>query len=275
MTDANQLAVDAGEREGPSPPGHWLASAWAVAAFQLDRLMTRPRLAMALVGALFPPAVMFAAIRTAPLDRNMAVVMIYALIPEALCVLGLLVSMCPVVADELERGTWIHVAIRPGGRRSLLLGTFAAAVLWTSSVAVTGLLLTLFIAQLTQPIGLAAMFIALIVLSCIGRAALFALPAVILPKRALIASVGVAFLVEYMAGFLPAVVNQVTVSLRLRSLLVEWMGWRQQLPVEMMLFVDMYPASIQIIAVVILVMVLLTVACFILNRRQFPPSAEN
>ncbi len=275
MTDANQLAVDAGEREGPSPPGHWLASAWAVAAFQLDRLMTRPRLAMALVGALFPPAVMFAAIRTAPLDRNMAVVMIYALIPEALCVLGLLVTMCPVVADELERGTWIHVAIRPGGRRSLLLGTFAAAVLWTSSVAVTGLLLTLFITQLTQPIGLAAMFIALIVLSCIGRAALFALPAVILPKRALIASVGVAFLVEYMAGFLPAVVNQVTVSLRLRSLLVEWMGWRQQLPVEMMLFVDMYPASIQIIAVVILVMVLLTVACFILNRRQFPPSAEN
>jgi len=275
MTDANQLAVDASEREGTSPPGHWLASAWAVAAFQLDRLMTRPRLAMALVGALFPPAVMFAAIRTAPLDRNMAVVMIYALIPEALCVLGLLVTMCPVVADELERGTWIHVAIRPGGRRSLLLGTFAAAVLWTSSVAVTGLLLTLFIAQLTQPIGLAAMFIALIVLSCIGRAALFALPAVILPKRALIASVGVAFLVEYMAGFLPAVVNQVTVSLRLRSLLVEWMGWRQQLPVEMMLFVDMYPASIQIIAVVILVMVLLTVACFILNRRQFPPSAEN
>ena len=275
MTDANQLAVDASEREGPSPPVHWLASAWAVAAFQLDRLMTRPRLAMAFVGALFPPAVMFAAIRTAPLDRNMAVVMIYALIPEALCVLGLLVTMCPVVADELERGTWIHVAIRPGGRRSLLLGTFAAAVLWTSSVAVTGLLLTLFIAQLTQPIGLAAMFIALIVLSCIGRAALFALPAVILPKRALIASVGVAFLVEYMAGFLPAVVNQVTVSLRLRSLLVEWMGWRQQLPVEMMLFVDMYPASIQIIAVVILVMVLLTVACFILNRRQFPPSAEN
>ena len=33
----------------------------------------------------------------------MTVAMIYALIPEALCVLGLLVTMCPVVADELER----------------------------------------------------------------------------------------------------------------------------------------------------------------------------
>ena len=275
MTNVDSLASDITHREGPSSPGHQLASIWAVAAFQIKRLMTRPRLAIALVGALFPPAVMFAAIRTAPLDRNMAVIMIYALIPEALCVLGLLVTMCPVVADELERGTWIHVAIRPGGRYSLLLGTFAAAVLWTSSVAVTGLLLTLFIIQLTQPIGLATMFVALIVLSCIGRAALFAIPAVILPKRALIASVGVALLVEYMAGFLPAVVNQVTVSLRLRSLLIEWMGWRQQLPVEMMLFVDTYPASIQIAAVLVLVGVLLSVACFILNRRQFPPSVEN
>ena len=275
MTRPDLTTTAAASREGPPVPGHWLTTARAVMAFQLSRLLTRPRLAMALIGALFPPAVMFAAIRTAPLDRNMAVVMIYALIPEALCVLGLLVTMCPVVADELERGTWIHVAIRPGGRRSLLLGTFAAAVLWTGGVAVTGLLLTLLIAQPTQPIGLAVMFLALIMLSCIGRAALFALPAVILPKRALIASVGVALVVEYLAGFLPAVVNQVTVSLRLRSLLVEWMDWRRQLPVEMTLFVDTYSAGVQITAVIILVVVLLAAACFILNRRQFPPSAEN
>ena len=117
----------AASRNGPPPPGHWLGTAAAVMRFQLDRLLTRPRLAMALIGAIFPAAVMFAVIRTAPLERNMAVVMIYALIPEALCVLGLLVTMCPVVADELERGTWIHVAVRPGGRRSLLLGTFACA----------------------------------------------------------------------------------------------------------------------------------------------------
>jgi len=261
-------------RNGPPPPGHWLGTAAAVMRFQLDRLLTRPRLAMALIGAIFPAAVMFAVIRTAPLERNMAVVMIYALIPEALCVLGLLVTMCPVVADELERGTWIHVAVRPGGRRSLLLGTFAAAVIWTGSVAVAGLLLTLLVAQVSQPLPLAVMFLGLIGLSCVGRAALFTLPAVILPKRALIASVGVAFVVEYLAGFLPAVVNQLTVSLRLRSLLVEWMAWRRELPVEMTLFVDDNPASVQVAAVLILVGVLLGVASFILNRRQFPPSVE-
>jgi len=268
-TDAHDLS------QSRPPEDNWFAAIRAVTGFQLNRLMTRPRLAMGLVGALFPAAVMFAVIRTAPINRDMTVAMIYVLIPEALCVLGLLVTMCPVVADELERGTWIHVAVRPGGRQSLLLGTFAAAVIWTGGVSLVALMLTLLISQPTQPIGLVVMFTVLIGISCVGRAALFALPAVILPKRALIASVGVALVVEYFAGLLPAVVNQVTVSLRLRSLLVEWMEWRNDLPIEMTLFVDDYSAPVQILAVCILVFILLTTAGFILNRRQFPPSVEN
>lgn len=275
MKNSPQIAETHDLPQSPPLERNWFAAIRAVTGFQLNRLMTRPRLAMGLVGALFPAAVMFAVIRTAPINRDMTVAMIYVLIPEALCVLGLLVTMCPVVADELERGTWIHVTVRPGGRQSLLLGTFAAAVIWTGGVSLVALMLTLLIAQPTQPIGLVVMFTVLIGISCVGRAALFALPAVILPKRALIASVGVALVVEYFAGLLPAVVNQVTVSLRLRSLLVEWMEWREDLPIEMTLFVDDYSAPIQIVAVCILVFMLLTTAGFILNRRQFPPSVEN
>ena len=275
MKNSPQIAETHDLPQSPPLERNWFAAIRAVTGFQLNRLMTRPRLAMGLVGALFPAAVMFAVIRTAPINRDMTVAMIYVLIPEALCVLGLLVTMCPVVADELERGTWIHVTVRPGGRQSLLLGTFAAAVIWTGGVSLVALMLTLLIAQPTQPIGLVVMFTVLIGISCVGRASLFALPAVILPKRALIASVGVALVVEYFAGLLPAVVNQVTVSLRLRSLLVEWMEWREDLPIEMTLFVDDYSAPIQIVAVCILVFILLTTAGFILNRRQFPPSVEN
>ena len=275
MTNSPYIAPSRDQLQNHPSEDNRLAAIRAVTGFQLSRLLTRPRLAMGLAGAIFPAAVMFAVTRTASIDRNMTVVMIYALIPEALCVLGLLVTMCPVVADELERGTWIHIAVRPGGRQNLLLGTFAAAVLWTAVVSFTALMLTLLVAQPTQPIGLIVMFSVLIGLSCVGRAALFALPAVILPKRALIASVGVALIVEYFAGLLPAVVNQITVSLRLRSLLVEWMEWRQELPIEMTLFVDDYSAPVQVIAVCILVFVLLATASFILNHRQFPPSVEN
>lgn len=247
----------------------------AVAGFQLRRLLVPQRLALALLGAAFPAAVILAARRIGgELDRDFAVVLLYALIPEAVCMLGLLVTMCPVVADELERGTWQHIVVRPGGRRSLLLGTFLAAVGWTAGVALVSLALSLAAAGLTDSPRLAAMFAALVLFSCIGRAALFALPAVIVPKRALVASVAAGIVLEYLAGFLPAVINQVTVSLRLRSLLVEWMGWERELPAELKLLVDPRPAWVQAAAVIGLATVLLVAADMILSRRQFPPAEE-
>jgi ABC-type transport system involved in multi-copper enzyme maturation permease subunit len=283
----------------PLPPEHsrhaLAAAVLAVAEFQLARLRSPLRLLMAALGVVFPAAVMLAvrwassAIGTGRgedldagreltvafgMDRAMATTLLYALIPEAVCMLGLLVTMCPAVADELERGTWAHVATRPQGRRALLLGTWLAAVIWTGTVAIAALGLALCVADVERPAAVAAMFVALILLSCVGRAALFALPAVVLPKRALVASVGVALVVEYLAGTIPAVVNQATVSLRLRSLLVDWMAWKRKLPTEMQLFIDPQPAWLHVLAVAVLTVVLLAVAVFILERRQFPPSDE-
>ena len=221
----------------------------AVARFQLRRLVTPQRLTLGLVGAAFPAALVLAVRRIEPeIDRNVLVALIYALIPEAVCMLGLLVSMCPAVADELERGTWPHVVVRPRGRRSLLVGTFIAAVAWTAGIAMVALALALAAAGLGGSPGLAAMFVA---------------------------SVGVAVVVEYLAGFLPAVVNQLTVSLRLRSMLVDWMAWRRVLPAEFRLIIDDRPPWMQIAALLLLAATLLVVATLILERRQFPPSAES
>ena len=263
----------------PSDRSWWpgeIGAALAVAGFQLGRMVSRQRLLLAGLGVIFPAAVMLAVRRTAALglDRDLAVAMIYALVPEAVCMLGLLVTMCPAVADELERGTWIHLAVRPGGRRALLVGTYLAAVIWTSTVAILAAALAVFVAGVSKPVPLVCMLGALVLLSSVGRAALFALPAVILPKRALVASVGVALVVEYLAGFIPAVVNQATVSLRLRSLLVSWMNWRRQLPIEIQLLIDPQPAWVQISAIFALAAVLLVVAVKILEYRQFPPSVE-
>jgi len=257
------------------PRGTLLAAVMAVAGFQLRRLFTLPRLAIAALGVLFPAAVLLA-VRTT-LSGSMdgtVVVILYALIPEAVCMLGLLVTMCPAVADELERGTWAHIAVRPHGRRALLLGTFVAAVAWTAAVAILALCLALATSGIAHPWRRFPLFAALVGLSCLGRAALFALPAVIVPKRALVASVGVAIVVEYLAGFLPAVVNQLTVSLRLRSLLVQGMGWGRQMPADMQLLIDPNPAWVQCGAVVLLAGVLLGASVLILDRRQFPPSEE-
>jgi ABC-type transport system involved in multi-copper enzyme maturation permease subunit len=247
-----------------------------IAEFQLRRMLTRSRLLVAAIGILFPSAVLLAVGRTAgfPLDRDLAALLIYALIPEAVCVLALLVTMCPAVADELERGTWIHVAVRPGGRRAMLLGTFAAAVIWTVGVGTLALVPAVLISGTNEAMHVFFLMVGLLVLSAAGRGALFALPAVIVPKRAMVASVGLALVVEYLAGLLPAVINQATVSLRLRSLLVEGMGWRRQIPAEMQLLIDSQPASVHVLAVFGLVTILLGTAVVIVEWRQFPPSEE-
>jgi ABC-type transport system involved in multi-copper enzyme maturation permease subunit len=264
------------QNNAPGPLMAAVSGVWTVAVFQLRRLLTKPRLAMATIGAVFPAAVMIAADRAGrgQLGGDLTVAMLYALIPEAVCVLGLLVTMCPAVADELERGTWVHVAVRPGGRRSLLLGTYVTAVIWTAAVAVVATIVALVVAPVGDPWAVGRILVALVLISCVGRAALFALPAVIMPRRALVASVGVALVVEYLAGVIPAIVNQATVSLRLRSLLVAWMGWERKLPTEVQLLIDPQPAWVHLLAVGILVAVLLTVAVVILERRQFPPSDE-
>jgi ABC-type transport system involved in multi-copper enzyme maturation permease subunit len=260
-----------------SPPSaKLLTSAATIAEFQLRRMLTRSRLAVAAIGILFPAAVVAAVGRTAgfPIERDLAALLIYALVPEAVCVLALLVTMCPVVADELERGTWIHVAVRPNGRRAMLLGTFAAAVIWTVAVATLALIPAVMISGTDEPFRVFTVMLGLIVLSAAGRGALFALPAVIVPKRAMVASVGLALVVEYLAGLLPAVINQATVSLRLRSLLVEGMGWRRRLPAEVQLLIDSQPPWVHVLAVLILVTILLGLAVVIVERRQFPPSEE-
>ncbi len=275
MATAGTADTGGGFSSSPPTPS-LLSSAFTIAEFQLRRMLTRSRLAVAAIGILFPAAVVAAVGRTAgfPIERDLAALLIYALVPEAVCVLALLVTMCPVVADELERGTWIHVAVRPSGRRAMILGTYAAAVVWTVSVATLALIPAVLISGTDEPFHVFAVMLGLIILSATGRGALFALPAVIVPKRAMVASVGLALVVEYLAGLLPAVINQATVSLRLRSLLVEGMGWRRRLPAEVQLLIDPQPPTVHILAVVILVTILLSAAVVIVERRQFPPSEE-
>ena len=178
-------------RYGPvaaSPVG----ASCAVAGFQLAAAARPPRLAMAGAAATFPGGRDAGGAEASPASstRLRRSVLLYVLCQRALQA-GLLVTMCPAVSDELERGTWLHVAVRPAGRGRCWLGTFLcgrrldrpAAPCSRAGSPGGG-------RTCRDPAGWGRPLPLLIVLSCIGRAALFSLPAVIVPKRALVASVG-------------------------------------------------------------------------------------
>ena len=107
------------QNNAPGPLMAAVSGVWTVAVFQLRRLLTKPRLAMATIGAVFPAAVMIAADRASrgQLGGDLTVAMLYALIPEAVCVLGLLVAWMgwerklPTEVQLLidPQPAWVHV----------------------------------------------------------------------------------------------------------------------------------------------------------------------
>jgi|GEM_PF-289596 len=60
--------------------------------------------------------------------------------------------------------------------------------------------------------------------SCLNYGALFCLIGTILPRRAMVLAIGYTVIFELIVGFIPAIINQLTIQFRLRSLLLEWSG---------------------------------------------------
>jgi ABC-type transport system involved in multi-copper enzyme maturation permease subunit len=201
-------------------------------------------------------------------------VVLYGLIPEAICLAGLLLWMSPAVHTELERKTWVYLAVRPEGRRSLLLGKYITALAWTVSAAWVALLLTVPLAGPPDAWRTWAVLSVLVVLSCVGRGAIYALLAVTVPHRAMVFSVVYTLIFEFLVGLIPALINQFTIQLRLRSLLVLWMDWSRKLPDNSRLLFDESPTTQHLTLLAIHIFAALAIAIFVLEHRQFVASDD-
>ena len=60
---------------------------------------------------------------------------LYLLVPEVVCLLGLLLWATPSVSTEIEGQTWIYLAMRRSGRNLVLVGKYLTAVIWSFSAA--------------------------------------------------------------------------------------------------------------------------------------------
>src|SRR5690606_307581 len=114
----------------------------------------------------------------------------------------------------------------------------------------------------------------LVVLSSIGRGAVFSLIAVIIPQRAMAICFAYAVVFEFVVGMIPALINQFTIQLRLRSLLIHWMNWSHQLPPGVEMLFDPSPALQHVLLLLGLSGLLLLAAVVTLEQRQFPTSDE-
>jgi ABC-type transport system involved in multi-copper enzyme maturation permease subunit len=154
-------------------------------------------------------------------------IILYGLIPQVVCLLGLLLWVSPLRNTELEGRTWTYLAVRPGGKTAVLLGKYFNGVLWTAATAILGLTLAFYVGQPTvyDRTKLYAVLCLLICCSCCAYGAVYALLGVLFPRRAIVISVAYMLILEVLVSNIPAVISKVTIQFRLLSILLISMNW--------------------------------------------------
>jgi ABC-type transport system involved in multi-copper enzyme maturation permease subunit len=256
----------------------------AVFVYEWKRSLTAGRIAWWAVMAVFPLAIS-ALIRTIPgFDREMLPenrdtfwsMLLYLLIPCVCCALSVLLTAGPAVAAELEQRSWVYLATRPNGITWLLLGKYLVAVTWGLTAAVVGATLAIMATNAESRLQIWTMLVGLSVLSCISYAAVYLLVGTIVPGRAMVFSVLYTGIVEVVLGFIPAMVNRLTVQYRLRSLLVQWAPTNDEIK-KMPAFDYVFGEAasyLHCLWLMTLTILFLVAALVVAHRREFTTAAE-
>lgn len=200
---------------------------FAVFRFEWKRSLTTARIAWWLALAGFTPALVLLLRFTlsAPAEGGFWTGFLYVMIPCVVSMMGVFLWATPAVATELENRSWIYLAVRPQGSAAIVIGKFLVAISWTVLAAWLGLALAMLVIRPENMLRVAAVLTILSLLSCISYAAIYSLIGVLFPRRGMVIAVAYSLLVEVLLAFIPAVINRLTLQLRLRSLLVNWMKW--------------------------------------------------
>lgn len=222
----------------PKVPLNWRWGILGVVKLEIQRSLTTARILAWLAMATFP--VMIASItawQMSEMQMSLSAeessftfsMMLYVLLPQVVTPLGLLLWATPVVSSELEGQTWIYAVTRANGRRAVLLGKYIVAILWSSSTAIVSAAVAVPITGMPNPLQSWMVISCLVVLSAFAYAALFVLIGTLFQRRAMITAFIYMIGVEAFMSLIPATINQLTVSYRLRSILVHAMDLKVSL----------------------------------------------
>jgi ABC-type transport system involved in multi-copper enzyme maturation permease subunit len=258
-----------------------LRAAWTVFRFEWTRTLTVPRLAFGAVLALFPVALL-ALIQYQGGRLEVAYgapIALFVLIPQVVCLMGLLLWATPVIHSELEGRTWTYLAIRPAGKGAILAGKYLTATTWTTLVALVSLTACMpVIWPDTEPLRVFAVVAALTVLASLAYGALYVLMGVIFLRRAMVAAVAYTVMSEFVVSWVPATIHHFTMQYHLRCLGAEWLGWPDDLPhdfpIDRELLFGSLSTELHLLILLSLTAALFTAAVFVLRHRELVRADE-
>jgi ABC-type transport system involved in multi-copper enzyme maturation permease subunit len=246
--------------------------------FEWRRALALPRLAWWAALAAFPLFIVVL-IRLSPAphpSREPWAVLFFALVPMLVSMLGAYLWTTPAVSAELERKSWVYLAVRPHGSTALLLGKYLAAVTWVLPAALVGASMAIAAAQTGDGWRIWRTVTGLACLSCPAYAAVFLLLGTLFPRRAMVIAVAYTLVFELVISFVPAMINKLTVQYRLRALLVDWadIPVPNQRQFDALALVGEAPAWLHVSVLAAYTALLLAAAVVLIRFREFSSAEE-
>lgn len=245
-------------------------------AFEIRRTQTKARWFAWSVLTLFPLLVVFLLhVQDEGLSDEGWGLILYGLMPQVVCLLGLLLWVAPLLQSELEGRTWSYLAVRPGGKLATLLGKYLNGVGWTLTCCWGGLALVVLIGRpdVTAPLRLACVLAFVIGLAVVAYGAVYAVIGALFHRRAMVIAVAYMLIFELLVSNIPAFINKLTVQHRLLNILFRLMDWR--LPPESPIQVGLDPAWQHTLILLCYTFLALTLAIAILWYREYVTNEEN
>jgi ABC-2 type transport system permease protein len=200
-----------------------------------------------------------------------AIVILYLFYAQAFCTLGSLLYGSTMVQVELEQKTWIYIATRPVGRLRLMLAKYSAGAL-AVTIAATLSYVPAYFLLLPGYRAAFAPLLAAVVLSALGYMAIFALIGVLATRRAMTVGLVYGIIFEGVLSLFPALVNRLTVTHYLRTLVVAWADL--PIPPDMEPFIGDAGVLESLLVLAGIVTVAFGAACAIVSRRQLVSFSE-
>jgi ABC-type transport system involved in multi-copper enzyme maturation permease subunit len=203
------------------------------------------------------------------------VFVLFGLIPEVITLFGLLLWVPAIVNAELEGRTWIYLAVRPGGRVSVLLGKYVTAITWTMAAGWISTTICVLIVRPAEAFRVWATMVSLVALACLAYGSIYSLIGVWLHRRAMVIAVAYTLICEFLVSFIPAVVNKLTVQYRLRNLLLTGMDWWDIVPSgAKTVLLGSEPAWLHLLVLAGITVGILVLALQVIQRKEYVTATE-
>jgi len=193
---------------------------------------------------------------------------LFLLYPQVICLLLALFYGSSLLNSELENKTLTYLFTRPIARWRIVTGKYLAIVSALVPATAISLSVSWFLLGAPDPTGLLPGLLAGAIGGILAYNAVFVLLGFLAPKRAMVLALIYGVVFEFILSFVPALVNEATITYYLRSLVVGIV--QLEVPQEIARIVGGASLTTSILALACTTTLALGISSLLASRREYP-----